>query len=84
VVCLLGCDDAKQFQLVTDELALCWIPDGHHDPGLEPCVPLHRQETFRERHWDYYRQLRAYQQAPTPEPAALWRDRAIRFPTPIY
>jgi Transposase IS66 family len=73
VVRLLVCDDAKQFKLVADELALCWIHDGRHYQSLEPCVPLHRQllEAFREKYWGYYRQLRAYQQAPTPGQAAL-------------
>ena len=68
VVRLLVCDDAKQFKLVTDELALCWIHDGRHYQSLEPCVPQHRQwlEAFREKYWDYYRQLRAYPQAPRP------------------
>jgi len=76
VVRLLVCDDAKQFKLVTDELALCWIHDGRHYQSLEPCVPQHRQwlEAFREKYWDYYRQLRAYQQAPTPEQTARLRD----------
>jgi hypothetical protein len=76
VVRLLVCDDAKQFKLVTDELALCWIHDGRHYQSLEPCVPQHRQllEAFREKYWDYYRQLRAYQQAPTPGQAARLRD----------
>lgn len=76
VVRLLVCDDAKQFKLVTDELALCWVHDGRHYQSLEPCVPAHRQllETFREKYWDYYRQLRAYQQAPTPEQATLLRE----------
>ena len=32
---LLVCDDAKQFQLVADELALCWVHDGRHDHSLE-------------------------------------------------
>lgn len=73
VVRLLVCDDAKQFKLVTNELALCWIHDGRHYQSLEPCVPQHRQllDAFREQYWGYYRQLRAYQQAPTPEQAAL-------------
>ena len=73
VVRLLVCDDAKQFKLVTDELALCWIHDGRHYQSLEPCVPQHREllEAFRGKYWDYYKQLRAYQQAPTPEQAAL-------------
>ena len=76
VVRLLVCDDAKQFKLVTDELALCWIHDGRHYQSLEPCVPQHRQllEAFRANYWDYYRQLRAYQQATTPEQAAPLRD----------
>ena len=76
VVRLLVCDDAKQFKLVTDELALCWIHDGRHYRSLEPCVPQHRLllDAFRERYWDYYRQLRAYQQAPTPEQAARLRE----------
>jgi hypothetical protein len=76
VVRLLVCDDAKQFKLVTDELALCWIHDGRHYQSLEPCVPQHRQllEAFREKYWDYYRQLRAYQRAPTPVQAAPLRD----------
>ena len=39
-------------------------------------MPLHRRllEAFREQYWDYYRQLRAYQQAPTPEQAVQLRE----------
>ena len=76
VVRLLVCDDAKQFKLVTDELALCWIHDGRHYQSLEPCVPQHRQwlEAFREKYWDYYRRLRAYPQAATSEQAGVLRD----------
>ena len=75
VIRLLLCDDAKQFKLVTEELALCWIHDGRHYQSLEPCVAQHRQwlEAFRERYWDYYKQLRAYQQAPTEERAPQLR-----------
>lgn len=73
---LLVCDDAKQFKLVAEELALCWIHDGRHYQSLEPCVAQHRLllETFRERYWDYYKQLRAYRQAPAPEWATQLRD----------
>lgn len=76
VVRLLVCDDAKQFKLVTEELALCWIHDGRHYQSLEPCVPQHRQwlEAFREKYWDYYKRLRAHPQAATSEQAALLRD----------
>jgi len=73
---ILVCDDAKQFKLVADELALCWIHDGRHYQALEPCVAQHGQwlEAFRERYWDYYKQLRAYRQAPTPERATQLRE----------
>ena len=73
---LLVCDDAKQFKLVPEELALCWIHEGRHYQSLEPCVPQHGQwlTEFRKRYWDYYKALRAYQQAPTPEGAAQLRD----------
>ena len=73
---LLVCDDAKQFKLVAGELALCWIHDGRHYQSLEPCVGQHREwlEAFRKRYWDFYKQLRAYQQAPTPERPAQLRE----------
>ena len=53
-----------------------WIHDGRHYQSMQPCVPLHRQllEAFREKYWDYYRQLRAYQKAPAPEQVAPLRD----------
>ena len=71
------CDDAKQFKLVPEELALCWIHEGRHYQSLEPCVPQHRRwlTDFRECYWNYYKELRAYQQVPTPERAAQLRDR---------
>jgi hypothetical protein len=71
---LLVCDDAGQFKLVADQLALCWIHDGRHYQSLAPCVAQHREwlEAFRQRYWDFYKLLRAYQQAPTRErPAQL-------------
>jgi len=69
VVQLLVCDDARQFKWVTDDLALCWIHEGRHFKKLTPYVPYHRQllETFQDRFWDYYKQLRAYQTNPSPE-----------------
>ena len=73
---LLVCDDAKQFKLVTDELALCWVHDGRHYQSLAPCVPQHGEwlEAFRKRYWDFYKQLRAYQQSPRPERPAQLRE----------
>jgi hypothetical protein len=71
VVRLLVCDDAPQFTLVTEELALCWVHEGRHYKKLMPYVPHHRAlvETFVERFWTYYDQLLAYRKQPTPEEA---------------
>jgi hypothetical protein len=73
---LLVCDDARQFKLVADELALCWIHDGRHYQSMTPCVPQHREwlEAFRKRYRDFYRELLAYRQDPVPERAAQLRN----------
>jgi hypothetical protein len=72
VVRLLVCDDAPQFALVTDELALCWVHEGRHYKKLVPYVPHHRTlvEAFVQRFWTYYDQLLAYREQPRPEEAA--------------
>ncbi len=71
VVRLLVCDDAPQFTLVTDELALCWVHEGRHYKKLLPYVPHHRTlvEDFVQRFWAYYAQLLAYREQPAPEAA---------------
>jgi hypothetical protein len=71
VVRLLVCDDAPQFTLVTEELALCWVHEGRHYKKLLPYVPCHRAlvEAFVPRFWTYYDQLLAYREQPTPEEA---------------
>jgi hypothetical protein len=63
----LVCDDAPQFKGITEDLSLCWVHEGRHFKKLSPVVPLHQTllEDFRGRFWTYYRELRAYQQAPT-------------------
>ena len=75
VVRLLVCDDAPQFTLVTEELALCWVHEGRHYKKLMPYVPHHRTlvEDFVQRFWTYYDQLLAYREQPTPE-EAVWLD----------
>ncbi len=72
VVRLLVCDDAPQFTLVTDELALCWVHEGRHYKKLMPYVPRHRAlvEDFVQRFWTYYDQLLAYREQPTRAEAA--------------
>src|SRR5713101_8295785 len=71
VVRLLVCDDAPQFPLVTEELALCWVHEGRHYKKLLPSIPYHqaRLEAFVQRFWTYYNQLLAYREQPTPEEA---------------
>ena len=38
VIDVLVCDDAGQFKLLTDHLALCWIHAGRHYERLLPVV----------------------------------------------
>ena len=67
VIRLLICDDAPQFKLVTEELALCWVHDGRLYKKLDPCVPYHQWliDQFLKQYWAFYNQLLKYQQHPT-------------------
>jgi hypothetical protein len=62
VIRLLVADDARQFKLLTEERALCWVHEGRHFKELEPHFAQHRQmvEDFLKQYWDYYRELLAY------------------------
>jgi hypothetical protein len=75
IVPTLICDDAGQFKLLTERLALCWIHTGRHYEKLSPIVGRHREalEDFRNRYWEYYKSLQAYRAAPTSEWAARLR-----------
>ncbi len=84
VVRLLVCDDAPQFTLVTEELALCWVHEGRHYKKLLPSIPYHQGllEAFVQRFWTYYDQLLAYREQPTPEEATrLTEEFATLFAT---
>ena len=63
---LLG-DDAPQFDESTDDRSLCWVHEGRHYAKLTPMFePFQKElETFQDRFWDYYRELRAYRAKPT-------------------
>ena len=67
VVTVLACDDAKQFKLLTEHIALCWIHEGRHYERLSPVVASHKQalEDFFKRYWEYYGRLQEYQADPT-------------------
>ena len=58
----LLCDDAPQFKLITDDLALCWIHEGRHYKKLSAFVAYHQKvlDDFLEQFWKYYRRLLAY------------------------
>jgi hypothetical protein len=59
IVEVLVCDDAPQFKLLTEEVALCWVHEGRHYKRLQPVVPEHRVQLddFLRRFWAYYRRL---------------------------
>jgi hypothetical protein len=69
---LLLCDDAPQFNWIAEELQLCWVHEGRHYKKLMPVFVHHLKllSNFREQFWDFYAELLAYQQQPTPEESA--------------
>ena len=69
IVRLLVCDDAPQFNWLTEEMALCWVHEGRHYKKLTPVVPHHQEllDDFRTQFWDFYDQLLTYRQQPEPE-----------------
>jgi uncharacterized small protein (DUF1192 family) len=64
---LLVCDAAGQFIWLTYERALCWIHDGRHYAKLMPRLAPHEKmlSDFQTSYWDFYKELLAYQKAPT-------------------
>jgi len=69
LVLLLVCDDAPQFNWLTEEIALCWVHEGRHYKKLMPVFVHHLEllSDFRKQFWEFYDQLLAYQQQPTSE-----------------
>lgn len=69
VVSLLICDDAPQFKLITQQLALCWVHDGRLYKKLDPYLPYNQKllDSFLEKYWDFYRHLLQYRSNPTPQ-----------------
>jgi hypothetical protein len=69
IVRLLVCDDAPQFNWLTEEMGLCWIHEGRHYKKLTPVVSHHREllDDFLKQFWDFYDRLLTYRQHPNPE-----------------
>jgi regulator of replication initiation timing len=72
VVKLLLCDDAPQFNWVTEQLALCWIHEGRHSKKLTPSSALFRSALaeFSKQFWTYYDDLLTYRQQPSADEKA--------------
>jgi hypothetical protein len=77
---LLG-DDARQFDELTDERALCWVHEGRLYKKLTPMVPQFQQEleVFLDKFWAYYRELRAYRATPSRKEAQRLRRKFNRL-----
>jgi hypothetical protein len=65
------CDDAPQFKLLTDNIALFWVHQGRHYKKLSPFIPCHQRvlDQFLDDFWNYYRDLLAYQDSPSQQTA---------------
>jgi hypothetical protein len=68
VVRVLICDDAPQFNWLTQQMMQCWVHEGRHYKKLSPVIALHREQLddFLKRFWAYYDQLLAFQKDPSP------------------
>ena len=69
IIDTLLADDAPQFKLLTEHLALCWIHDGRHYKKLCPILEIHQKmlASFRGQYWAYYTELLKYQRDPIPD-----------------
>ncbi|MEY3223232.1 MAG: transposase [Cuspidothrix sp.] len=76
VVQTLVCDDAPQFKLLTENIALCWVHEGRHYKKLSPFIACHQQalDKFLDDFWDYYRDLLAYKESPSQQTADKLRS----------
>ena len=73
VIGILMCDDAPQFKLLAQHIALCWIHDGRHYKKLRPVAPQHKKalKDFLTQYWLFYHQLKAYKEAPNNQQASI-------------
>lgn len=77
VVQTLLADGAGNFDHLTYERALCWIHEGRLYTKLIPgedTAAAQELEVFVTYFWGYYRELRAYREAPTPARAQELSD----------
>lgn len=67
-VLILMTDDAPQFKLISELIALCWIHDGRHYKKLNPVVPENKDKLdhFLEQYWNFYHGLLEYKNIASP------------------
>lgn len=63
---ILMTDDAPQYNLISENLALCWIHEGRHYKKLSPIIPFNQEKLnkFLAQFWDYYKDLKLYKEKP--------------------
>ena len=63
-------------QLLTSDLALCWVHEGRHYKKLSPVVACHQKalDQFLDDFWNYYRDLLVYKDAPNKQTADKLRS----------
>lgn len=63
----LICDDAPQFNKITQYKSLCWIHEGRHYKKLTAIFATHQKllDNVIGQFWDYYHALLAYQLSPS-------------------
>jgi regulator of replication initiation timing len=71
VVPVLVSDEARQYEAVTPEQALCWVHEGRHYKKLSPYLAYHQQQRaeFLTQFWKFYHHLQRYRADPTPDQA---------------
>ena len=76
VVKILLCDDAPQFKLICDKIALCWVHDGRHYKKLNPAFKYNATKVnkFLKKYWTYYHKLLNFKKSPSGEKAKQLAD----------
>lgn len=76
IVRTVVCDDAPQFHMLTEDVALCWVHDGRHYKKLEPRLAYHQQvlDHFLTRYWTLYHRLVRYREEPSADGAEELRQ----------
>jgi hypothetical protein len=69
----LVADDAPEYKMLATYLMLCWIHDARYYNKLTPRIENHKIiiDNFKQKYWDFYRQLQEYRKAPTTEKIAI-------------